>query len=125
MTPWYLTIQKFWSLKRSTTLPSSNWSGKPAFTLLGGSERTLGKRKRMLPKIQPSMVTVKKTQAIAKADVSKRMNPRRSLAAPAAGLGGGAGFGGAAGAGLAAAAGGAAVTAVSAGLAGSALLLGS
>src|SRR5258708_1314582 len=49
--PRYFTTQMFLSLKRSSTLPSSNWSGKPTLTLAGGSESTLGKRKRTVPSV--------------------------------------------------------------------------
>src|SRR6266404_5848162 len=90
----------FRSLKSSLTLSSTKSPGKPTLTLLGGSERTLGNRKRTVPRTMPSMDTVRVVQAMAMAlpNIAKRKK-RRSLPVLAgvfggAGLAGGAGFGG-------------------------------
>src|SRR6266851_762677 len=95
---WYFTTQMFLSLKRSSTLPSSNASGKPTFTFDGGSERTLGKRNRTVPKVRTPVEAVSIVQA--RPIQEKRKNPRRltpffggALAAGAAGFGGVAGAG--------------------------------
>src|SRR5262249_24209232 len=108
MIPPLRTTQKFWSLKRSTTLPSSYWSGKPALTLLGGSDSTLGNKKRIVPRTMPSMETVKAVQAIAiQLPTMANRKKRRVLTGLAGALGGavglgvGAGLGGAATAGVA------------------------
>src|SRR5207245_9836696 len=70
----------FRSLKSSLTLSSTKSPGKPTLTLLGGSERTLGKRKRTVPRTMPSMDTVRVVQAMAMAlpNIAKRQK-RRSL----------------------------------------------
>src|SRR5690242_14239357 len=85
------TIQAFWSLKRSTTLPSSYWYGKPALNLLGGSDSTLGKRKRTVPRTMPSIDRVRVVKPIASQLPNRaRRKKRRSLplaGALAAGLG--------------------------------------
>src|SRR5215510_14192301 len=98
------------SLKLSVTLPSSKLRGSPTFTLLGGSERTFGQRKRALPSVQPAIVAVKAAQAIVNGEVSQRTRKfRRSspfLGGAAAGLAGIGGFGAAGGGAVAAAAGG-------------------
>src|SRR5438094_9960629 len=101
MTPPLRPIQVPCALKRSLTLPSSNWVGSPTLNLLGGSESTLGKRKRMQPSRKPTLVAVKATQA-----TPNQVTKVRRVLPAAAGLGG-AGFGGAAvAAAVAAAAGG-------------------
>src|SRR5260370_42605893 len=88
------TIQAFCSLKRSMTFSGSYWSGKPTLNLLGGSERTLGKRKRTVPKSMPIMEAVKATQAIPNQlpNISAKKE-RRVLPALAGALGGDGGFG--------------------------------
>src|SRR6267142_2016901 len=100
------------SLKLSVTLPSSKFRGSPTFTLLGGSDKTFGNRKRALPSVQATMVPMKATQATANGEVSHCARKfRRSspfLGGGAAGFAGIAGFGGAGGVAVAAAAGGAA-----------------
>src|SRR6516162_2825699 len=92
----------FWSLKRSTTLPSSNWSGKPTLTRLGGSESTLGNRKRTVPSVMASSAAVIVVQPTAnQLPTRTSRKKRRVLPAGLAGAlaAGAAGFG-AAGAGL-------------------------
>src|SRR5262245_58620458 len=109
------------------TLPSSKASGGPTFTLLGGSESTLGNMKRSVPSVIPAIAAVNAVQAkpnqvpnIAVNAPVITMKPRRDgpavfVPAGAAGLvgigglgggGGGAGLAGVtvAGAGVAAAA---------------------
>src|SRR5262245_30303550 len=98
----------FWSLYFSTTLPSSYPSGKPTLTLLGGSARTLGKRKRKVPSVHrpnaPAMVVQAKANQL---PAKKARKPRRSSTfGLAAGLGAAAAGFGAAAAGLGAAAAG-------------------
>src|SRR4051812_35064072 len=88
----------FWSLYRSTTFPSSYPSGKPTFTLLGGSASTFGKRKRSVPRVikprEAAMVVQAKANQLP--TIAKR-TPRRSSTLGLAGGRGGAGFGGGAG----------------------------
>src|SRR5262249_61997669 len=89
-------------LKRSSTLPSSYWSGEPARKVLGGSDRTLGNRKRTVPRVMAAIDPVKVHQA-RPIQVPKRVisSPRRVglPLAEAAGLAGAAGLGGAGGGG--------------------------
>src|SRR3954447_2249861 len=97
----------FWSLNFSTTLPSSYDSGRPTFTLLDGSDRTLGIMKRSVPSVHrprapPIVVHAKANHEPKKYD----RKPRRSSpffggaaagrGAAAAGFGGGAAAAGAA-----------------------------
>src|SRR6516162_5758445 len=84
----------FLSLKRSSTLPSSNASGNPTFTFDGGSERTLGNRNRTVPSVRTAVEAVSSAQAT---PIHVSRKKRRSapffaggLATGAAGLGGGA-----------------------------------
>src|SRR3954447_6665195 len=94
----------FWSLNFSTTLPSSYDSGRPTFTLLDGSDRTLGIMNRSVPSVHspsapPIVVHAKANHEPKKYD----RKPRRSSpffggapagwGAPAAGLGAGAAAG--------------------------------
>src|SRR2546423_14921520 len=65
MIPWWRTTQMFRSLKSSVTLSSGKSSGKPTVTLLGGSESTLGNRKRTVPSSMPTIDAVNANQAIA------------------------------------------------------------
>src|SRR3954447_24652658 len=94
MMPPLRTTQVPWSLKRSTTLPSSYWSGKPTVNLLGGSDRTLGNRKRTVPRIMPTIDSVSATQAML---IQLNRKKRRSLPLAVGGLAGGAGLGGSGG----------------------------
>src|SRR5436309_219383 len=88
----------FWSLKRSTTLPSSKLSGKPILTRLDGSVRTLGIMKRRVYSVQPPRAAAIVVQARANHELTKKNRKlRRSAVLPLAG-GLGAGFGAAAGA---------------------------
>src|SRR5438270_8973509 len=98
-------------LKRSSTLPSSYWSGVPARKVLGGSDRTLGNRKRTVPRTMATSDAVMVNQPTA-IQLPKNRKPRRVAPLPPP-LAGGAGLGGRAG--LAGAAGGLAVTAVGGG----------
>src|ERR1700687_3049418 len=102
----------FLSLKLSTTLPSSNASGKPTFTFDGGSESTLGNRKRTVTSVSTPVEAVRMAQA-RPIQEKKERNPRRSapffggaFAAGAAGLGAVDVTGGVAAAGAAGGAGG-------------------
>src|SRR5262249_7461429 len=88
--PIYFTIQKFLSLKRSSTLPSSNWSGKPTLTFAGGSDSTFGKRNRTVPSVATAVEAVSIAQA---QPIQVKRKKRRSGAFFAAGLGA-AGLGG-------------------------------
>src|SRR5262245_35381239 len=105
MIPWWRTIQVPCSLKRSLTLPSSKTLGSPTLNLLGGSESTLGKRKRTVPRSMPMMEAVMVAMPMA----NQLMKKRRLVSVLAVGFGGagGAGLGGSAGG---VAAGGVAVT---------------
>src|SRR4051812_41285161 len=97
MTPLFLTIQAFWSLKRSTTLPSSKVSGKPALNFDGGSDRTLGNMKRTVPSVMAAIAAENVAQPMTHQLRMPARKMRRS--GPAAGLAGGfcgAGFGAAA-----------------------------
>src|SRR5262245_24897249 len=96
-------------LKRSSTLPSSYWSGVPALKVLGGSDSTLGKRKRMVPRTMPISEAVMVSQPRPIQLLIR--SHRRVLPVLGGALAGGAGLGGRAGFG------GAAVTAVADGLA--------
>src|SRR5262249_32537525 len=87
-------------LKRSSTLPSSNWSGVPALKVLGGSDSTLGNRKRTVPRSMATRDALRVHQA-RPIQLPKRKT-RRVLPPFAGGLGG-AGLGGSAGLGGAAA----------------------
>src|SRR5262245_22702064 len=100
-------------LKRSSTLPSSYWSGVPALKVLGGSESTLGNKKRIVPSSMAISEAVRVNQATAIQLARKKL---RRVGPLAAGLGG-AGLGGSAGLG-GAAAGALGVMAVEAGVAG-------
>src|SRR5262249_33758962 len=105
MMPSCLTIQAFWSLKRSVTLSSSKLSGKPALNFDGGSASTLGMRKRRVPSVMASMAPVKVTQPSETASNIQPMRNRRrvglSLPAGLAAAGLGAGFSGVVGVGSA------------------------
>jgi hypothetical protein len=91
------TTQVFKSLKRSVTTFSSKFDTSPALKELGGSDSTLGKRKRTVPMTMPSTEAVRATQAtlIQEPNSANRKN-RRDLPVLAGGLGG-AGLGGRAG----------------------------
>src|SRR5438309_10750219 len=93
MIPWWRTTQMFRSLKSSVTLSSGKSSGKPTVTLLGGSESTLGNRKRTVPSIMPTIDAVNANQAIAiqLPNIANRKK-RRSLPVLAGVLGGAVGF---------------------------------
>src|SRR5262245_47857726 len=101
------TTQAPSGLKRSLTLSSSNWSGVPALKRVGGSDSTLGNRKRTVPSVMPTIDAVKVTQPmlaqLPTIDSRKKRRDGGGALAGAAGLGGMAGLGGAAGAGAAAA----------------------
>src|ERR1700722_4900032 len=79
-------------LKRSSTLASSKLTGSPARKVLGGSDRTLGKRKRTVPKVMSAMPPEKVYQAIP-IQLKAPRKPRRVVPALAGGLAG-AGLGG-------------------------------
>src|SRR5436190_18006253 len=102
----------FRSLNVSTTLPSSKSRGSPTLTLLGGSESTLGNRKRTVPKVIPAIAAAKDAQATATGEV---MNRTRKLRRSSPFFGAGAGLAGIVGLG---AAGGGAVTAAAGGVVG-------
>src|SRR5262245_18968604 len=88
MMPSLRTTQMLSGLKRSTTLPSSKFSGRPTLTLLLGSARTLGMRKRRVPSVQMAMVPVKVAQAKAnQLPNSAKRRPRRSSTLGLAGTG--------------------------------------
>src|SRR3954451_6873235 len=102
----------FWSLNRSSTLPSSYRPGVPTLTLLGGSDSTLGNRKRTVPSVSPASEAVMAVMPRAnQLPTSASRKKRRSLPAGWAGaLAGGAGGLGEAGGGGGAGAGGVPVT---------------
>src|SRR4051794_29269823 len=80
----------FWSLNFSTTLPSSYPSGKPTFTRLGGSARTLGNRKRRVPSVIRPRAAPIVVQARANHEPTRAVRKlRRSSPFFAAGLAGG------------------------------------
>src|SRR3954454_15378961 len=88
------TIQAPSGLKRSLTLSSSNWSGVPALKRVGGSDSTLGNRKRTGPSVMPSIDAVKVSQPmLAQLPTADSRKKRRDGAAAAA-LAGAAGRGG-------------------------------
>src|SRR5262249_12488758 len=95
--------------KRSTTWPSSRESGKPTLNFDGGSESTLGKRKRRVPRVRtPNDATIAAQPAANQLVKMAVMKPRRpglagafaaGFGAAAAGAGAGVGAGPGAGAG--------------------------
>src|SRR5688572_15958737 len=107
----------FWSLNRSLTLPSSKFSGNPTFTLLGGSERTLGNMNRSVPNVMPAIAAAKAYHATANQENSPMNDRRDGSDLAAAGLAGIGGFGGGGAAGVAGA-GGFAATSAAGGVAG-------
>src|SRR5262249_13961302 len=97
-------------LKRSSTLPSSYWSGEPARKVLGGSDRTLGNRKRTVPRVMAAIDPVKVHQARPIQGPKRVISSPRRVGLPlaeAAGLAGAAGLGGAGGVAVTAVGGGA------------------
>src|SRR5262245_43153499 len=93
------------SLNWSVTLPSSKPLASPARNELGGSDRTLGKRKRSVPRNMAVMVAMNAAHPEANQEPYTENMKKRRLGPPLAGGLGGAGLAG--GLGLAAAAGGA------------------
>src|SRR5438105_10801352 len=91
MTPLWRTSHAPFGLKRSSTLPSSNWLLSPTLNLLGGSDRTLGNRKRTVPSNMPKMAALMAIMPTANQEIR---NQRRSWPALAAGFGAAAGLGG-------------------------------
>src|SRR4051812_24031671 len=92
MTPLWRTIQAFWSLKRSTTWPSSKFCGRPTLNFEGGSDSTLGTRKRTVPSVRAAIEAEKLVQAravelVRKASTALRRVGPAGLAAGAAGFG--------------------------------------
>src|SRR5437899_1001139 len=102
------TTQAPTGLKRSSTLPISYCEGSPALNVLGGSDRTLGNRKRTVPRSMPSSDAVNASQATLIQLPTIASRTKRRVGPVFAGGLGGAGLGGRAGLSAVAAAGGAA-----------------
>src|ERR1700722_10813986 len=65
------------SLYLSSTLPSSYESTLPALKVLGGSDRTLGNRKRTVPSSMPSIEADSVTQATAIHELTRESRKKR------------------------------------------------
>src|ERR1700685_2534475 len=84
-------------LNLSSTLPSSKAPASPARKVLGGSDSTLGNKKRTVPSVIRPRPKLNVHHAVP-IHVTAPMKPRRVVAAPFAGALAGAGLGGTGGA---------------------------